>query len=101
MPDQFDVLPSTLRSTAGSFSRESSSLADELAALRSALSGLGEPWGGDDPGRAFASQYQPNAQALLGNIAVLAEGLGTIRDGLLEMADNYRGSDDASAIPGG
>lgn len=100
MTDGFDVRPADLRGAAGSFRREEGALEGHLEALRSGLSALGEPWGDDDPGRSFGSNYQPSATALLANIGVVAEGLGSIRDGLLEMAEHYRGSDGASEIPG-
>lgn len=100
MTDRFDVRPADLRGCAGSFRREEGALEGHLETLRNGLSALGEPWGDDDPGRSFGSNYQPSATALLTNIGVIAEGLGSISDGLLEMAEHYQGSDAASEVSG-
>lgn len=95
-----DVRPETMRNAAGAFAKESPALSEALNRLRSTLDGLGEPWGNDDPGKAFSKEYKPNADALMNAISILAQGLGSIGDGLGMMANNYHGSDAASTIPG-
>ncbi|MGH4008787.1 MAG: WXG100 family type VII secretion target [Pseudonocardiaceae bacterium] len=90
----------TMRTAAGAFAREGPALSEALTRLRSALDGLGEPWGDDDPGTSFGSGYKPNAQALMNALGTLVEGLTTTGEGLGRMASNYDGSDAASTIPG-
>lgn len=101
MPEpDLNVRSQTMRTAAGAFAREGPPLDAALNRLRSALDGLGEPWGDDDPGRAFGKDYKPNAEALMNAITNLAVGLTSISDGLNRMGDNYDGSDTASTIPG-
>ncbi len=100
MADRFEVRPETLRSGAAEFAKSSPDVEDALTTLRSTLAGLGQPWGDDDPGRAFAKGYEPNARALMDAIATMAEGLFTMGEGLAAMAGRYDRSDAASAIPG-
>ncbi len=100
MGDRFDVEPETLRSGAAAFARTAPDIEDALTRLRSQLSALGEPWGDDEPGRAFAKGYEPNARALMEAIATLSEGTTSMGQGLAAMADRYERGDAASAIPG-
>ena len=100
MADRFEVEPESLRSGAAEFARTSPEVEEALARLRSGLAALDRPWGDDDPGRAFAQGYEPNARALMDAIATMADGLATMGDGLAAMAERYEGSDAASAIPG-
>ncbi len=99
MRESFSIKPETLRGAAGSWRREGQTLEEELNRLRSRLEGLGEPWGNDDPGRSFAASYVPNANTLFESIAAISAGLGKLADGLVLMASNYDGSDQASHIP--
>ena len=101
MSDRFEVEPETLRSGAAAFARTAPDVEDALNRLRSQLSALGRPWGDDEPGRAFAKEYEPNARALMDAIATLAEGTASMGRGLATMAGRYERSDSASAIPGG
>lgn len=96
MGRDFDVEPASIRDAASTWRSEAPRLADSAERLRSRLDGLGEPWGNDEPGRAFASQYDPNARELLATIERLAGGLGNVAAGLDAMADRYERADDAS-----
>lgn len=98
--DQLDVRSETLRSAGAAFVRESPALDDAVQRLRSALDGLGEPWGDDEPGTSFGKGYKPNAQALVNALGALVQGLATTGEGLGRMGINYDGSDAASTIPG-
>lgn len=95
-----DVGSETMRTAAAAFAKESPNLDAALKRLRSTLDGLGEPWGDDEPGRAFGKDYKPNAEALMNAIGTLAQGLISISGGLNRMGVNYDGSDTASTIPG-
>lgn len=98
MGRNFDVQPDTLRDAASTWRREAPEVAGALNRLRTRLDGLGEPWGGDEPGRAFGAQYQPNARKLMGAIEKLADGLGNVADGLDLMATRYERAEEASRV---
>lgn len=100
MADQLEVTPATLRAAAGTWHGEAPVVETALRRLEGRLQALGEPWGNDDPGRAFASQYRPNARKLVSAVDQLARGLDAIADGLDAMADRYERAEDASAVEG-
>lgn len=96
MGRDFDVEPPSIREAASTWRREEPRLGAAVERLRSTLNGLGQPWGDDEPGRAFAGRYEPSARELLTVIERLAGGLGSVAAGLDAMAGRYERAEEAS-----
>lgn len=101
MSDRFDVDPASIRAAAPGVASAAGRLGDAVDDLRSRLAGLYGCWGDDEPGRAFGSNYEPQADALLAHLERLADALGNVPAGLREMAANYDDAESDSTVPGG
>ncbi|MCD0483387.1 WXG100 family type VII secretion target [Streptacidiphilus sp. ASG 303] len=94
---EFSIHPADLRTAAPRFAAESERLKAAASALEGALARLGSPWGDDDQGRKFADAYNPRHEQLRKTTGVLVEGLASIKDGLLAVADNHTETDRSNA----
>ena len=100
MGGRFEVDPAGLRAAAPDVGATAGRLGDAVAELRARLAGLHGCWGDDEPGRAFGSNYEPQAGELLSHLDLLVEALGKVPDGLEEMAANYAQAESDSTMQG-
>jgi hypothetical protein len=84
-----DIKLADLRVTAPKFLTHSSDLATALAKLQGGLAAAGSPWGADDQGTQFGDQYVPNVTSMTMAAEVLALGLASIHDAMVDMADDH------------
>ncbi len=96
----FGTRPEDLEAAATRFDEAGRIAADAVAALRSALSGLGDVAGDDDQGRTFAAQYDPKAAEGVDAIGREAAGLSSLGGALRATAAEYRAGD-AGALGSG
>ena len=101
MGDRLEIRPATLRTAAGGADGTAERLTGAVADLRAALEAAGGCWGDDEPGRAFGDGYRPARDAVLARLDGLAEGAASIGPGLVSMADDFDGAEEASTIAGG
>lgn len=78
--------PEQIQLAAGRFTETGNDLLTALTRTRRALETLGTPWGEDDPGKAFARDYLPDAANTVEVIGLLAGALSGIATGLQQMA---------------
>ena len=89
-----DIKLADLQATAPQFLTHSSDLATALAKLQGGLAAAGSPWGGDDQGKQFEDQYVPNVTSMTMAAEVLALGLASIHDAMVDMADGHVGNEE-------
>ena len=94
----FDVVPATLKATAGTFDAEAEALAEATLALRRHLDSLGASWGDDVVGARFGGQYLPATATVGANLDALMMGLRRISSALGAMASAYEQTDDSVVI---
>jgi uncharacterized protein YukE len=99
--DSFQVTPSTLTDAGSQFETESTALTRSTQQATDQLCSLGDVYGQDRTGRRFYNQYEPQRQAVLSNLGLLATGLDHIANGLNQMADNYTNAEGASTFAPG
>src|SRR5947209_17034283 len=99
MGNVLDVDANSLDKASTGFDDESRALGEAKAKAAQALASLGDIYGTDHTGRKFYSQYHPNEGTVMGNLEILAQGLGKISQGLEQMATNHRNADKASRMP--
>ncbi|MEU9498772.1 WXG100 family type VII secretion target [Streptomyces sp. NPDC048196] len=91
--DGFDVDTDQLKSAAPTFHRESAALERATTKLRHTLSGLGQPWGGDEQGKKFEHAYAPHQAQIEKAAAALVKGLSSITKAMNDMAANHEDAD--------
>ncbi|KJY42386.1 hypothetical protein VR41_08050 [Streptomyces sp. NRRL B-1568] len=84
-----DIKAADLKSTAPTFKEQSGKLHEALTALTHALHNLGKPWGEDDQGKRFQDAYEPAHTKIEGVTKVLVEGLASIHEAMVDMADGH------------
>ncbi|MFG1805199.1 WXG100 family type VII secretion target [Streptomyces sp. NPDC049040] len=89
-----DIKLADLQTSAPQFLTHSSDLATALAKLQGGLAAAGSPWGGDDQGKQFEDQYVPNVTSMTMAAEVLALGLASIHDAMVDMADGHVGNEE-------
>jgi uncharacterized protein YukE len=95
--DGFGTQPGELTAVAARFDEAAGIVADAVAALRSALGGLGDQLGTDEQGRAFAAGYEPAATEGLATFEREAAGIRSLGDALHATAHDYGTRDAAVA----
>ncbi len=95
MGDGFRIDPVHIRGLAPNFAQASDELGQAHQELSSALAGLGEAWGGDEIGQAFAAEYRPLADKVLQALQTLSRGMGGIEEALRAVAANVEHTDHA------
>ena len=88
-----DIKLADLQATAPKFLTHSSDLARALAKLQGSLTAAGSPWGADDQGKQFEDQYVPNVTSMTMAAEILALGLASIHDAMVDMADGHIGNE--------
>ncbi len=96
MGDGFRIDPGHVRGLAPRFGQASDDLDQARWELSSALAGLGEAWGGDEVGQAFAAEYLPLADKVLRSLETLSRGMGGIEEALRAVAANVERTDHAA-----
>jgi hypothetical protein len=85
---KFDL--TDLYMTAPAFTRAGGALGDAAQQATSQLEGLGSFWGNDAPGQKFGASYQPYQDRLLQLLALVSGDVEGIADGINQMADEYK-----------
>ncbi|MBL1083090.1 hypothetical protein JK359_14035 [Streptomyces actinomycinicus] len=84
-----DIKIADLKATAPHFHDQSVALAQALTKLRSGLSAAGSPWGDDEQGEKFHKAYGPHVKQIEQSTQILADGLASIREAMVDMADGH------------
>jgi hypothetical protein len=71
------------------FRQAGTELGDLAEAIGGSMAGLGNFWGNDAAGQAFASSYLPAQDAILSRLGSAAGAMIGVGDGLGQMAANY------------
>ena len=90
---EFRLNPWEVHGEGREFENISNDFARAALTLEQGLSGLGTPWGTDEPGRGFGSAYGEAQPQLLGGLHALADKLAGIGSGLHTMADQASGTE--------
>lgn len=96
MTDSLDVSTTGISTQAAVFRDVSGDLSDAVQRLRTCLAGLGDVAGGDDPGRKFASRYDPNTATIEANVDKLVDATMGMSEGLASAASGYAAMDAAN-----
>ena|SRR5947209_2774814 len=91
---EFLIKPWEVHGEGREFESISNDFARAALALEQGLTGLGTPWGGDEPGSGFGAAYGEAQPELLAGLHGLADRLGGIGTGLHTMADRTSGTED-------
>lgn len=83
-----------LYATAPAFKRAGGELEDAVQLAKRQLEGLGNFWGDDDPGHTFGATYQPHQERLLQLLAMVANEVEGVGDGIVKMADKFGVAED-------
>lgn len=95
---EFLIKPWEVRGEGREFEKISNDFARAAGVLEQGLTGLGTPWGGDEPGTGFGTAYTEAQGMLLAGLNGLADRLGGIGTGLHTMAEHADRTDsDVSA----
>ena len=84
-----DIKIEDLKATAPHFHHQSVALAQALTKLKKGLGAAGSPWGDDDQGRQFHKVYGPNVKKIEQAAQILADGLASIEEAMVDMADGH------------
>ena len=84
-----DISTGDQHATAPTFHHQSKALQEAASALKTALDGLGAPWGNDEQGMKFHDAYAPHRTSIAKATAVLVLGLESIGVGMRDMADGH------------
>lgn len=98
--EHFDVTPASLHAAGGTWRGQAPVVEAALRRLQGQLDALGQPWGDDEAGRAFAAQYRPEARKVMSAVEQLARGLDAMADGLDLMGRRYQAAEGASGLDG-
>lgn len=92
--------PDTVRSGAGKFIPAGDALKDAGTKLKSALDALGNCWGNDESGQAFAKDYEPAAKNCTEAFGSLSQALKDVAKSVKDAADATEGihTDAAQAV---
>ncbi|MFJ9930936.1 hypothetical protein ACIRU5_33525 [Streptomyces misionensis] len=84
-----DIKIADLKATAPHFEHESVALAHALTKLKHGLEAAGSPWGDDEQGQKFHKVYGPHVTRIEHATKILVDGLASIRDAMVDMADGH------------
>ncbi|ONI73313.1 hypothetical protein ALI144C_46245 [Actinosynnema sp. ALI-1.44] len=88
MGDETHIDPNGLQVGAG--------LTETASTLKNRLRDVGRPWGDDEPGRSFAKDYLPAAEAVSKAAGEVAAALTRLAENLAAQADAHRKADKPS-----
>ncbi|MEU7422431.1 hypothetical protein [Streptomyces sp. NPDC040750] len=78
-----------LKATAPHFHHQSVALGQALTKLKHGLAATGAPWGEDEQGEKFHKAYGPHVEQIERSTQILADGLASIREAMVDMADGH------------
>ncbi|MCL3993151.1 hypothetical protein [Streptomyces lavenduligriseus] len=84
-----DIKIADLKATAPHFHHQSVALAQALTKLKDGLAAAGSPWGDDEQGEKFHRAYGPHVQRIEQSTQILIDGLASIREAMVDMADGH------------
>ncbi|MFB0618585.1 hypothetical protein [Streptomyces sp. AGS-58] len=84
-----DIKIADLKAAAPHFHDESAALAAALTKLKHGLAAAGSPWGDDEQGEKFHKAYGPHVKQIEESTQILADGLASIREAMVDMADGH------------
>ncbi|WP_225824737.1 WXG100 family type VII secretion target [Streptomyces naphthomycinicus] len=84
-----DIKIADLKAAAPHFHDESVALAGALTKLKHGLAAAGSPWGDDEQGEKFHKAYGPHVKQIEESTRILADGLASIREAMVDMADGH------------
>ncbi|CAL9302622.1 hypothetical protein [Streptomyces sp. SudanB182_2057] len=84
-----DIKIADLKATAPHIHHQSVALAQALTKLRHGLAAAGSPWGDDEQGEKFHKAYGPHVERIERSTRILADGLASIREAMVDMADGH------------
>ncbi|MEV5381653.1 hypothetical protein [Streptomyces sp. NPDC052721] len=84
-----DIKIADLKATAPHFHDQSVALAQALTKLKRGLAAAGSPWGDDEQGEKFHKAYGPHVKRIEQSTQILADGLASIREAMVDMADGH------------
>lgn len=93
----FEVDTTEMRAAAGQIDSAGSQAAGVIQAFQQKIAALGEPWGTDDLGKAFAGQYLQPSQDGLKALGLLGDGLQAVAKNISTAAGNYDSADGAAS----
>jgi len=97
MQDSFKVDADLLWTAAAPrFAAAGGELAAALAELRSVLADCAEMCGDDDPGRAFAANYEPKSRLIDEAMGFASRGVAAVGEAVRASADNFSGLEEAN-----
>ncbi|MET8243606.1 hypothetical protein ABZV31_03700 [Streptomyces sp. NPDC005202] len=89
-----DIKIADLKATAPHFHDESVALAHALTKLKHGLEAAGAPWGDDEQGQKFHKVYGPHVKKIEDATKILVDGLASIREAMVDMADGHIDNDE-------
>ncbi|MFJ8821740.1 WXG100 family type VII secretion target [Streptomyces sp. NPDC102467] len=89
-----DIKIADLKATAPHFHTHSTDLAKALTKLRTSLAAAGSPWGDDKQGTEFHQSYGPQVTKMENAAGILSQGLDSIHDAMVDMADGHIDNED-------
>ncbi|SED32497.1 hypothetical protein SAMN04490357_4501 [Streptomyces misionensis] len=84
-----DIKIADLKAIAPHFHHQSIALANALTKLKQGLGAAGSPWGDDEQGEKFHKVYGPHKEKLEQAARILADGLASIEEAMVDMADGH------------
>ena len=95
--DRLSLDPDSVAAAGRDLAGVASRMLDETAALESAVTGSGSPWGGDEAGSVFALAYQAVVGEAFEAFASYTEQVGFAAATLVMQARTAAGTDEANA----
>lgn len=89
-----DIKIAELKATAPRFHHQSVALAQALTKLKHGLAAAGSPWGDDEQGEKFHKAYGSHVKQTEHATHILVEGLASIREAMVDMADGHIGNEE-------
>ncbi|MGP3989050.1 hypothetical protein [Streptomyces sp. 3N207] len=78
-----------LKASAPTYNKQANKLFEATTELQRKLAALGEPWGGDEQGRAFHTHYKKGTRPVEKALPILIMGLQSIHLAMSDMADGH------------
>ena len=94
---QIDIRPESLHAAGAALAHTAEQMADAVNGLQTAVTGSGNPWGGDDTGTLFAGIYTVVLGHALDALGSYVEQVGYAAAALSQQADELVDSDSAAA----
>jgi uncharacterized protein YukE len=94
---QIDIRPESLSAAGSSLARTAGHMADAVNGLQVAVTGSGNPWGGDEAGTMFSAVYTVVLGNALDALSSYVEQVGYAAVALSRQAGEVAASDEAAA----